>query len=477
MTSLTDRNFVVTGGAGAIGRACAARLLDQGARVLLVDIDDARLADAAASLAVGDRIAVHRSTIASPQDAAEVLDALGGPVHGILAMDLSFLCSPDSAYMSVQRSRRPSSGWRAAFGAEHIAPHRAGLGGGGDDSEGALAAGGGAGVRGICVSEENGGAGLSRLDATLVFEALSMSCASVAAFLSIHNMCATMIERLRLGGRCATATCPQALTMETVFSYCLTEPGSGSDAAALRTRAERTNAGYALTGTKAFISGGGYSDAYIVMCRTGDDTPRGISAVVVEDGTPGLSFGGLEDKMGWRSQPTRQVQFDACEVPAGNLLGEEGQGFRYAMAGLDGGRLNIAACSLGAAQAALDATLAYMAERQAFGQALDRFQALQFRLADMEIALQSARTFLRQAAWKLDRGAPDAPRFCAMAKCLVTETGSRVADQCLQLHGGYGYLADYGIEKIVRDLRVHQILEGTNEIMRVIVARQMVGRA
>jgi alkylation response protein AidB-like acyl-CoA dehydrogenase len=213
------------------------------------------------------------------------------------------------------------------------------------------------------------------------------------------------------------------------------------------------------------------------MCRTGDDSPRGISAVIVEDGAPGLSFGGLEDKMGWRSQPTRQVQFDGCEIPAGNLLGEEGHGFRYAMAGLDGGRLNIAACSLGAAQAALDATLAYMAERTAFGRTIDQFQALQFRLADMETELQAARTFLRQAAWKLDTGAPDATKFCAMAKKLVTETGSRVADQCLQLHGGYGYLADYGIEKIVRDLRVHQILEGTNEIMRVIVARQMIGRA
>jgi alkylation response protein AidB-like acyl-CoA dehydrogenase len=367
-------------------------------------------------------------------------------------------------------------GMARAFGAEHVAPFARDWEAAGTIPKELWRRAAELGFGGICVSEENGGAGLSRLDATLVFEALSMSCASVAAFLSIHNMCATMIERhgpeaLR------DRFLPQALTMETVFSYCLTEPGSGSDAAALRTKAERTNAGYALTGTKAFISGGGYSDAYIVMCRTGDDTPRGISAVVVEDGTPGLSFGGLEDKMGWRSQPTRQVQFDACEVPAGNLLGEEGQGFRYAMAGLDGGRLNIAACSLGAAQGALDATLAYMAERQAFGQALDRFQALQFRLADMEIALQSARTFLRQAAWKLDRGAPDAPRFCAMAKCLVTETGSRVADQCLQLHGGYGYLADYGIEKTVRDLRVHQILEGTNEIMRVIVARQMTGRA
>jgi len=267
---------------------------------------------------------------------------------------------------------------------------------------------------------------------------------------------------------------PRALGMETVLSYCLTEPGSGSDAAALRTRARRTDEGYRLTGTKAFISGGGYSDAYIVMCRTGDDGPRGISAVYVENGAPGLSFGALEDKMGWRAQPTRQVQLDACAVPAENLIGEEGQGFRYAMAGLDGGRLNIAACSLGAAQSALDKTLAYMAGRRAFGQTIDRFQALQFRLADMEIEMQAARVFLRQAAWKLDTGASDAIEACAMAKKFVTEAGSRVADQCLQLHGGYGYLSDYGVEKIVRDLRVHQILEGTNEIMRLIVGRRMV---
>ncbi len=328
------------------------------------------------------------------------------------------------------------------------------------------------GFAGLYVSEENGGSGLSRLEATLVFEALSEACASVAAFLSIHNMCAKMIEMFG-SDEVKARFLPAALSMETVFSYCLTEPGSGSDAAALKTRAERTNDGYTLTGTKAFISGGGYSDAYIVMCRTGEDGPRGISAMIVEDGAEGLSFGGLEDKMGWRSQPTRAVQLDACAVPAGNLLGEEGKGFRYAMAGLDGGRLNIAACSLGAATAALKATLDYMGERKAFGQSIDQFQALQFRLADMEIELEAARVFLRQAAWKLDTGAPDATKACAMAKKFCTEAGSRIADQCLQLHGGYGYLADYGIEKIVRDLRVHQILEGTNEIMRMIVARQM----
>lgn len=358
------------------------------------------------------------------------------------------------------------------FGSEHIAPHAQAW-----ESDGMipkelwpkLAE---LGFGGLYVSEENGGSGLSRLDATLVFEALSMACPSVAAFLSIHNMCAAMVEKFGSPDLKARFL-PRAIAMESFLAYCLTEPGSGSDAAALKTRAERTTDGYRLTGTKAFISGGGYADAYIIMCRTGEGGPRGISSIIVEDGAPGLSFGGLEEKMGWRSQPTRQVQLDDCAVPAENLLGEEGKGFSYAMAGLDGGRLNIAACSLGAAQAALEATLAYMGERTAFGQPIDQFQALQFRLADMEIELQAARVFLRQAAWKLDHGAADASKHCAMAKKFVTEAGSRIADQCLQLHGGYGYLADYGVEKIVRDLRVHQILEGTNEIMRVITARHL----
>jgi alkylation response protein AidB-like acyl-CoA dehydrogenase len=332
------------------------------------------------------------------------------------------------------------------------------------------------GFGGLYVSEEAGGSGLSRLQATLVFEALSMACPSVSAFLSIHNMCARMIDGFG-SDELKARYLPQALRMESFLSYCLTEPASGSDAAALRTRAVRTNEGWRLTGTKAFISGGGYSDAYVVMARSGEDGPRGISAFMVDAGSEGLSFGGLEDKMGWRSQPTRQVQLDDCPVPAGNLLGEVGHGFRYAMQGLDGGRLNIAACSLGAASRALELTLTYMRERRAFGQPLSEFQVLQFRLADMAIELESARTFLRQAAWKLDQGAPDATRFCAMAKKMVTEVGSRVVDQCLQLHGGYGYLADYGIEKLVRDLRVHQILEGTNEIMRLIVARDMLRAA
>jgi alkylation response protein AidB-like acyl-CoA dehydrogenase len=266
---------------------------------------------------------------------------------------------------------------------------------------------------------------------------------------------------------------PQLCSMEKVFSYCLTVPGSGSDAAALKTRAARTNEGFSLNGTKAFISGGGYSDVFISMVRTGEDGPKGISSVIVEDGAEGLSYGAYEKKMGWLAQPTAQVQFDNCNIPAANLLGEEGNGFKYAMAGLDGGRLNISAGALGGAQAALDATLQYMGERKAFGKTIDQFQALQFRLAEYETKLQAARTFLRQAAWKLDNGAHDASKFCAMAKLMVTDVSFEVANGCLQLHGGYGYLADYGIEKIVRDLRVHQILEGTNEIMRMIIARQL----
>lgn len=359
-----------------------------------------------------------------------------------------------------------------AFGEEHIAPHALAWEKDGDIPKELWPQLAELGFGGLYVSEDSGGSGLTRLDATLVFEALSMSCPSVAAFLSIHNMCAAMLDMFGSDDLKAQYL-EKVLTMETVLSYCLTEPGSGSDAAALKTRADRTNEGYALTGTKAFISGGGYSDAYVVMCRTGDAGPKGVSAVIVDDGANGLSFGGLEDKMGWRAQPTRQVQLDNCNIPAGNLMGEEGKGFTYAMKGLNGGRLNIAACSLGAAQSAMDKTLDYMGERHAFGKSIDQFQALQFRLADMEIELQAARVMLRQAAWKLDTNAHDAMRHCAMAKKFCTEAGSRIVNGCLQLHGGYGYLADYGIEKLVRDLRVHEILEGTNEIMRLIVARDM----
>jgi len=359
-----------------------------------------------------------------------------------------------------------------AFGQDRIAPHAQKWEEDGTIPKELWPEIGELGFGGLYVSEEYGGSGLSRLDATLVFEALAMACPSVGSFLSIHNMCGGMIDKF--GSDALKAEwLPKMCTMEKVVSYCLTEPGSGSDAAALKTRAEKDNENYRLTGTKAFISGGGYSDAYIVMCRTGEDGPKGISTVIVEDGAKGLSFGAKEKKMGWLSQPTAQVQFDDCETPLANLVGEEGRGFSYAMAGLDGGRLNISAGALGGAQQALNQTLTYMGERKAFGKSIDQFQALQFRLADMEIELQAARTFLRQAAWKLDTGAPDATKFCAMAKRFVTDTAFEVANQCLQLHGGYGYLADYGIEKIVRDLRVHQILEGTNEIMRLIVSRQM----
>lgn len=358
------------------------------------------------------------------------------------------------------------------FATEQIAPHAEAWEAAGEMPRETLRAVAELGMAAIYVREESGGSGLSRLDATLIFEGLSSGCASFAAFVSIHNMCAWMIDRFGSDPLRETRL-PALISMERIASYCLTEPGSGSDAAALRTRAERTNEGFSLTGTKAFISGGGFSDVYLVMCRTGYAGPKGVSAVLVDKGTPGLSFGARERKMGWSCQPTTAVQFDDCRIPSDNLLGEEGDGFKYAMAGLDGGRLNIAACSLGAAQTALDKALAHMGERKAFGQTLDRFQALQFKLADMETELQAARVFLRQAASKLDGRASDATKFCAMAKRFVTDTAFKVANDALQLHGGYGYLADYGIEKIVRDLRVHQILEGTNEIMRVIIARAM----
>ena len=360
-----------------------------------------------------------------------------------------------------------------SFGEEHIAPHAQEWEAQGTIPKALWPQIAELGLGGIYVSEEYGGSGLSRLDATLVFEALAMSCPAVGSFLSIHNMCGGMIDKFG-SEETRQKWLPQLCSMETVFSYCLTEPGSGSDAAALKTRAAKTNEGYILNGTKAFISGGSYSDAYLTMVRTGDDGPKGISAIVIEDGTPGLSFGALERKMGWLAQPTAQVQFDDCLVPHDNLIGEEGRGFTYAMAGLDGGRLNIAASALGGAQNALDRTMGYMAERKAFGKPINQFQALQFKLAEFETRLQASRTFLRQAAWKLDNKAHDATKFCAMAKLMVTDAAFEVANGCLQLHGGYGYLADYGIEKIVRDLRVHQILEGTNEIMRLIVSRQMI---
>ena len=332
------------------------------------------------------------------------------------------------------------------------------------------------GLAGIYVREDVGGSGLGRLDAALIFEALAHGCPSIGSFISIHNMVSWMIDRFGTEEQRQTWL-PKLCSMELIASYCLTEPGAGSDAASLRTRAEADGNGWKLNGTKAFISGGGFSDLYLAMVRTGGDGPKGVSAVLVENGTPGLSFGANERKMGWKAQPTSEVQFNDCKIPADHLLGEEGKGFRYAMAGLDGGRLNIAASALGAAQSALDKALRYARERKAFGNPIADFQSLQFKLADMETELQAARIFLYQAASKLDASAPDASKHCAMAKRFVTDTAFKVANDALQIHGGYGYLADFGVEKIVRDLRVHQILEGTNEIMRVIIARHLLAEA
>ena len=329
------------------------------------------------------------------------------------------------------------------------------------------------GMGGIYIRDDVGGSGLSRLDAALIFEALAQGCPTVSAYISIHNMAAWMIDaygsvdqRMRY--------LPKLCRMDWLASYCLTEPGSGSDAAALRTTARREGEHYVLNGTKQFISGAGAGDLYVVMVRTGGEGPNGISALVVEGNLPGISFGANERKMGWNAQPTRAVMFENVRVPVANRLGDEGIGFRVAMAGLDGGRLNIGACSLGGAQAALDAALAYTRERKAFGKRLDEFQALQFRLADMATELEAARVFLYSAAAAYDRGDADVTMRCAMAKRVATDVGFEVANQALQLHGGYGYLSEYGIEKIVRDLRVHQILEGTNEIMRLIVARKLI---
>jgi alkylation response protein AidB-like acyl-CoA dehydrogenase len=331
------------------------------------------------------------------------------------------------------------------------------------------------GMAGIYVREEAGGSGLTRLDAALIFEALATGCPTIAAYISIHNMVAWMIDRFGSDEQ-RRAWLQKLCAMDALASYCLTEPGAGSDAAALTTRAVRDGDAYVLDGVKQFISGAGVSDLYLTMARTGGGGAGGISSFLVEKGTPGLSFGVEERKMGWNAQPTRQVIFENCRVPAANVLGREGAGFRIAMSGLDGGRLNIGACSLGGAQAALDKSLAYTGGRKAFGQRLSDFQALQFKLADMATELECARTLLWRAAASLDAATPDATRLCAMAKRVATDTGFAVANDALQLHGGYGYLADYGIEKIVRDLRVHQILEGTNEIMRVIIARSLVGR-
>jgi alkylation response protein AidB-like acyl-CoA dehydrogenase len=329
------------------------------------------------------------------------------------------------------------------------------------------------GIGGIYIGNDVGGSGMTRFDAALVFEALAQGCPTVSAFISIHNMAAWMIDAYGSDAQ-RRKWLPKLCSMEWLASYCLTEPGSGSDAAALRSRAVRVGDYYVLNGQKQFISGGGQSGIYVVMARTGNEGPGGISTLVVEGDTPGVSFGANERKMGWNAQPTCSVIFENARVPVANRLGVEGIGFKIAMAGLDGGRINIAACSLGGAQSALDKSLAYMKERKAFGKRLDEFQALQFRLADMATELEAARTFVWRAAAALDRKDADASMLCAMAKRFGTDVGFEVANAALQLHGGYGYLSEYGIEKIVRDLRVHQILEGTNEIMRLIVARKLI---
>lgn len=328
------------------------------------------------------------------------------------------------------------------------------------------------GFAAIYVSEESGGIGLGRLESALIFEAMAYGCPSTSAFISIHNMAAWMIDRF--GAQAVKDNyLPSLVTMDRLASYCLTEPGSGSDAAALKTRAVRDGDHYIVTGTKQFISGGGENDLYLTMVRTGEDGAKGISCLAIEKDMPGVSFGAQERKLGWHSQPTAQVILDQVRVPAENLIGAEGEGFRIAMMGLDGGRLNIGACSLGGAQRCLDEAIRYTRERKQFGKAIADFQNTQFLLADMATELEAARALLYLAAAKVTAGTPDKTRFAAMAKRLATDTGSAVVDRALQLHGGYGYLMDYPIERFWRDLRVHSILEGTNQVMRMIVGREL----
>jgi alkylation response protein AidB-like acyl-CoA dehydrogenase len=328
------------------------------------------------------------------------------------------------------------------------------------------------GFGGLLVQESHGGTGLKRLDSVLIFEELSKACVSTAAYLSIHNMVGYLIDRFGSPAQ-HQQWLPKLTSMEWLSSYCLTEAGSGSDAGSLKTKAVRDGDHYILTGTKAFISGGGVSDLYLVMVRTGEAGPKGITALIVEKDTSGLSFGKREEKMGWRSQPTTTVMLDQVRVPVTNRLGEEGEGFKIAMTGLDGGRLSIAACSLGGAQACLDMALAYVGEREQFGKKIKEFQALQFRLADMATELTAARLLVHKAATLLDTKHTQATLHCAMAKRFATDVGFHVVNEALQLHGGYGYIKEYQVERYLRDLRVHQILEGTNEIMRVIIARHL----
>ena len=361
------------------------------------------------------------------------------------------------------------------FAAERLAPHAAEWDETAAFPADALREAAALGFAGIYVGEDVGGSNLTRLDAAVIFEELAAGDTSAAAYLSIHNMAAWMIDRFGSPEQRARWL-PDLMSMRKFASYCLTEPGSGSDAAALKTRAERDGDSYVINGSKAFISGAGVSDVYVCMLRTGEEGPRGISCIVVEKGTPGLSFGKPERKMGWNNQPTAMVTFENCRVPVANRLGEEGEGFRIAMMGLDGGRLNISACSIGTARAALDAARRYVEERRAFGRRLADFQALQFRLADMATDLEASRLMVWRAAAALDAGHPEATTYCAMAKRFATDAGFEICNQALQIHGGYGYLRDFPLERHVRDTRVHQILEGTNEIMRVIIARRLLGQ-
>jgi alkylation response protein AidB-like acyl-CoA dehydrogenase len=361
-----------------------------------------------------------------------------------------------------------------AFAKERIAPHAAEWDEAGHFPVDVIRETAGLGMATIYVPAEQGGSGLTRMDGALIMEALAYGCPAVAGYISIHNMVAWMLARYGSPEQVAQWM-PRLASMEWLSSYCLTEPGAGSDAAALKTTARRVGDHYVLNGSKQFISGAGATDFYFVFARSGDEGPGGISAFVVMRDTPGFSFGANERKMGWNAQPTRQLIFDDCKVPAGNRIGAEGQGFRFAMSGLDGGRINIGACSLGAAWAALEKARAYMLERKAFGRPIAEFQALQFKLADMATELEAARLMVYRAADAIDRADPQASMYSAMAKRLATDLGFKVCNEALQIHGGYGYLKDFGLEKLVRDLRVHQILEGTNEIMRVVIARKLLG--
>jgi len=375
---------------------------------------------------------------------------------------------------SLTEEQRAFQATARQFARDEMAPHARGWDEGEVFPVEALRKAAALGFGGIYVKEDVGGSALSRLDAALIFEELAQGCTSTAAYISIHNMAAWMIDAFG-GLEQRKRFLPKLCTMQHFASYCLTEPGAGSDAASLATRARRDGDHYVLDGAKAFISGGGVSDIYVVLARTGEAGSRGISCIVVEKGTPGLSYGAQEKKLGWKSQPTAMVMFGNCRVPVSNRVGSEGQGFKIAMAGLDGGRINIGACSIGGAQFCLDRTVAYMKERKQFGSRLADFQALQFRIADYATELDAARLLLHRAAIAVSEREPSATRLAAQAKRLATDSSFEVVNGCLQLHGGYGYLRDHPIERVLRDVRVHQILEGTNEIMRMIVSRSMLG--